>query len=140
QKIERSSFEGVTQQKKAERACHGRHAHSEDRVEQAEPRNHRVVFDDQYFREDEQLHQNQDENRVPPREPQLRKSVARQGAEDELADQDDADKEKSVPEILQPRRTVPGGLEVLQGPRTEEVEVHGIRGGMEGSPEGKNER
>ena len=68
-----NGFERLAHQEDAKCAGHVGHANSQHGVKQAQSGNHRIVFDNQHLRQNEQLHQYQDEYEILSRKLNLRK-------------------------------------------------------------------
>jgi hypothetical protein len=117
-----------------------RQPHSHNRVYQTKLRNGAVVFDQQHFRHDHQLYQHQHKDNRFAAEFIASKSIGRQRADDELADQYRGDQQECVEEVASERRGIPRITEVLQCHRSEEIKPSFILRWMKRHPHGIEQR
>jgi len=136
----RHLLEGLPQQKNAEGGGHIGQADPQDRVHQSQLANGFVVLHDQNVRHDHDLHEHQQKDDLLPGKFKTGERIRSHGAEDELSRQRDADQHEGVEEVTGEGRNLPGAAEVVQRQRRRQNEAADEVHGMEGRPDGIEQR
>lgn len=119
--------------------CGGKigHPHANDRIAQTKARKGAIIFDQQDFRHDHQLNQHQHEQNTGSAERKTYECIGRQGAHNDLADQDQCHQHECVQEVTGKWRGGEHLAKIVQGQGRGQVKIAGARGRMKCSPERK---